>query len=224
MKILIVEDEAGICKFLEQGLSEEGFSVSVAYDGESALDRVDKNTYDIILLDWMLPGISGPEICKIIRSKDIGTPVIFLTARDTVSDTIEGLRSGANDYIRKPFSFEELLERINVQLRSNSEVHTVLSMGDVKIDKTSHRVFNGSDEVHLTQKEYELLSYLILNKGKVCTRKEIIEQVWDIHFDYDTGVIDVFINGIRKKLNLDKETGFLQTIRGTGYLVREVSD
>jgi DNA-binding response OmpR family regulator len=224
VKVLIVEDEAGICKFLEQGLSEEGFSVSVAYDGETALDQIEKNSFDIILLDWMLPGISGPEVCKIIRSKGIFTPVIFLTARDTVSDTIDGLRSGANDYIRKPFSFEELLERIHVQLRSNAEVHSVLNMGDIKIDRTAHLVFNGGDEVHLTQKEYELLSYLILNKGKVCTRKEIIEQIWDIHFDYDTGVIDVFINGIRKKLNLDKETGFLQTIRGAGYLVREVSD
>lgn len=194
--------------------------MTIAHDGETGLQRINEEMFDIILLDWMLPGISGPEVCKTFRSAGYNTPVIFLTARDTVVDTIDGLRAGANDYIKKPFSFDELLERIKVQLRPKVADQNFTKLDNITIDETAHRIMKDEEEVHLTQKEYELLVYLLHHKGKVCTRKEIIENVWDIHFDYDSGVIDVFINGIRKKLNLDKESGFLQTVRGIGYTVR----
>jgi len=220
MNILVVEDEPGIYKFLKQGLEEEGYVVDVAEDGNQGLALAVSKSYQIVLLDWMLPGMSGFEICKQLRARQIDTPIIFLTAKDTIHETIAGLQAGANDYIKKPFSFEELLERIKVQLRNVKVSTDSIIIDNIKIDLGSHQVFKGEVEIHLTQKEFELLVFLISNKGKVCTRKEIIEQVWDIHFDYDTGVIDVFVNGIRKKLDLDKETGFLQTIRGIGYLVR----
>ena len=220
MNILVVEDEPGIYKFLKQGLEEEGYAVDVADDGSQGLALATSNSYHIMLLDWMLPGLSGLEICKQLRASQIDTPIIFLTAKDTIQETIEGLQAGANDYIKKPFSFEELLERIRVQLRNVKVPSESIILENIKIDLGAHQVFKDEEEIHLTQKEFELLAFLTRNKGTVCTRKEIIEQVWDIHFDYDTGVIDVFVNGIRKKLDLDKETGFLQTIRGIGYLVR----
>jgi two-component system, OmpR family, copper resistance phosphate regulon response regulator CusR len=220
MNILVVEDEPGIHKFLKQGLEEEGYVVDVADDGNQGLALAISKSYHIMLLDWMLPGMSGLEICKQLRASHIVTPIIFLTAKDTIQETIEGLQAGANDYIKKPFSFEELLERIRVQLRNTKVTEESILVENIKIDLSAHQVFKDDEEIHLTQKEFELLAFLIRHKGTVCTRKEIIEQVWDIHFDYDTGVIDVFVNGIRKKLDLDKETGFLQTIRGIGYLVR----
>ena len=221
MNILVVEDEPGIHKFLKQGLEEEGYAVDVADDGHQGLALATGKSYHIMLLDWMLPGMSGLEICKQLRERHIDTPIIFLTAKDTIQETIEGLQAGANDYIKKPFSFEELLERIRVQLRNVKVSTESIIIENIKIDLNAHQVFKDEVEIHLTQKEFELLVFLIRNQGKVCTRKDIIEQVWDIHFDYDTGVIDVFVNGIRKKLDLDKETGFLQTIRGIGYLVKE---
>lgn len=220
MNILVVEDEPGIHKFLKQGLEEEGYAVDVADDGHQGLALATGKSYHIMLLDWMLPGMSGLEICKQLRERHIDTPIIFLTAKDTIQETIAGLQAGANDYIKKPFSFEELLERIRVQLRNVKVSTESIIIENIKIDLNAHQVFKDEVEIHLTQKEFELLVFLIRNQGKVCTRKDIIEQVWDIHFDYDTGVIDVFVNGIRKKLDLDKETGFLQTIRGIGYLVR----
>jgi two-component system copper resistance phosphate regulon response regulator CusR len=221
MNILVVEDEPGIHKFLKQGLEEEGYAVDVADDGHQGLALATSKSYHIMLLDWMLPGMSGLEICKQLRASHIDTPIIFLTAKDTIQETIAGLQAGANDYIKKPFSFEELLERIRVQLRNVKVAEESIILENIKIDLNAHQVFKDEVEIHLTQKEFELLVFLIRNQGKVCTRKEIIEQVWDIHFDYDTGVIDVFVNGIRKKLDLDKEIGFLQTIRGIGYLVKE---
>lgn len=221
MNVLVVEDEPGIYKFLKQGLEEEGYVVEVADDGIKGLELAIGRSYHVMLLDWNLPGISGLEICKQVRSNHIDTPIIFLTAKDTIQETIEGLQAGANDYIKKPFSFDELLERMKVQLRNQKLKNDVLILENIKLDLSAHHVFKDDVEIHLTQKEFELLAFLLRNKGKVCTRKEIIEQVWDIHFDYDTGVIDVFVNSIRKKLYLDKETGFLQTIRGIGYLVKE---
>ena len=148
------------------------------------------------------------------------TPIIFLTAKDTVQETIEGLKAGANDYIKKPFSFEELLERIKIHFRSKDE-SAILTLGTIKLDKSKFQVFVDDKEVALTQREFELLEYLIKNKGKVCTRNKIIEDVWNIHFEYDTGVIDVFMNAIRKKLNLTKEQELIKTIRGVGYIANE---
>lgn len=220
MRIVIVEDEIGIAQFLKQGLEEEGYQVEFAFDGKSGLEAVLSQNPDLILLDWMLPKMSGLEVCKAIRVAGIATPIIFLTAKDTVQETVEALQSGANDYIKKPFSFEELLERIKVHFRNHRE-DELLQLGSIGINITQHRVFVGDIEVNLTQREFELLSYLVKNKGKVCSRTQIIEEVWNIHFEYDTGVIDVFMNAIRKKLNLKVEEDYIKTIRGVGYIAND---
>jgi two-component system response regulator ArlR len=222
MKILIVEDEKGISDFLKQGLEEESYEIIVASDGLSGLDLAITNKPDLILLDWMLPKMSGIEVCKEFRKTDSKTPIIFLTAKDTIQETIEGLKSGANDYIKKPFSFEELLERIKIHFRTIDEVKQLV-LSNIKVDLSKYQVFVDDKEVFLTQREFELLVYLIKNKGNVCTRVQIIEDVWDIHFEYDTGVIDVFMNAIRKKLNLSKENDCIKTIRGVGYIANDIN-
>jgi DNA-binding response OmpR family regulator len=220
MRILIVEDEAGIVQFLQQGLEEEGYEIATAYDGLMGLELAQKENFDLILLDWMMPKMNGLEVCKAIRVKNKITPIIFLTAKDTVQDTIEGLKAGGNDYIKKPFSFDELVERIKVHFR-NSHESEILTLGTIEINLSKYLVTVAGNEVSLTQREFELLCYLVRNKGKVCTRTQIIEDVWNIHFDYDTGVIDVFINGIRKKLNLKIEEDYIKTIRGVGYIAND---
>ena len=220
MHILIVEDEIGIMQFLQQGLEEEGYQISTAFDGARGLELFLENHFDLILLDWMLPKMTGLELCKEIRKSNSTIPILFLTAKDTVQETIEGLQSGANDYIKKPFSFEELVERIKVHFRKPKNPDH-LTLGPVTIDLQKHQVFTNDKEVILTQREFELLNYLVQNKGKVCTRNQIIEDVWDIHFEYDTGVIDVFMNAIRKKLNLKVEEDYIKTIRGVGYIAND---
>lgn len=220
MNILIIEDESGIASFLKQGLEEENYVISLASNGEEGLQKALTEQPDLILLDWMLPKLSGLEVCKAFRKKDTQTPILFLTAKDTIQETIEGLKAGANDYIKKPFSFEELLERIKIHFRNKDE-NKVLTLGNIVLDKNSFQVFVDKNEVNLTQREFELLAYLIKNKGSVCTRTNIIEDVWDIHFEYDTGVIDVFMNAIRKKLNLTKDQELIKTIRGVGYIAND---
>ncbi|UGS19773.1 response regulator transcription factor [Flavobacterium cyclinae] len=221
MHILIIEDEKGIVDFLQQGLEEEGYIISTAANGEEGLKKAIELSVDLVLLDWMLPKMQGIDVCKNIRLEKINLPIIFLTAKDTVQETIEGLKAGANDYIKKPFSFEELLERIKIHFRTKDEIK-ILTLGNITIDKSKFQVFVDNKEVSLTQREFELLEYLIKNKGQVCTRTNIIEDVWDIHFEYDTGVIDVFMNAIRKKLNLSKDQELIKTIRGVGYIANEI--
>jgi DNA-binding response OmpR family regulator len=218
--ILIVEDEVGIVQFLKQGLEEEGYQVSAANNGKAGLELFQNTKFDLVLLDWMLPKMTGLEICKAIRVLNTKVPVIFLTAKDTVQETVEGLKAGANDYIKKPFSFDELVERIKVQLRDKVE-NDILTLGPVEINLQKHQVTVDKKEVSLTQKEFDLLLYLVKNKGTVCSRTQIIQDVWDIHFEYDTGVIDVFMNAIRKKLNLKVEEDYIKTIRGVGYIAND---
>lgn len=222
MRILVVEDEKGISNFLKEGLEEEGFAVDFASDGRKGLELASVNEYDLLIFDWMLPGFSGIEICREFRKQNKTTPIIFLTARDTVQDIVFGLEAGANDYIKKPFEFDELLARIRVQLKTRAGEQTVLKLRDIEMNLDTHRVFRGSREVELTPKEFSLFEYLIRNKGKVCTRTNIIEHVWDIHFDSDTSVIDVYINFLRKKINYSgKEDELIHTIRGVGYIARD---
>ncbi|MFC4479688.1 response regulator transcription factor [Flavobacterium chungangensis] len=220
MHILIVEDEVGIVQFLKQGLQEEGYQITTAADGSKGFELVQEQKFDLILLDWMLPKINGLDLCKAIRVKDHTTPIIFLTAKDTVQETIEGLKAGANDYIKKPFSFEELVERIKVHFRNKQQAET-LTLGNITMDLARHIVLKGDEEISLTQREFELLAYLIQHKGKVCTRNQILRDVWEINFEYDTGVIDVFMNAIRKKLNLKIEEDYIKTIRGIGYIAND---
>lgn len=222
MRILIVEDEPGISSFLKQGLEEESFAVDVANEGISGLKLALSGEYDLLLLDWMLPGLSGVEICRQFRKEFNETPIIFLTAKDTLDETIFGLQIGANDYIKKPFHFEELLERIKVQFRPKSGDHSIFTLGKISLDTESHQVFKDQEEINLTQKEFSLLEYLMRNKGKVCRRTRIIESVWNIQFEYNTGVIDVYINALRKKLLLTGEENYIQTVRGVGYIAKEI--
>ncbi|MCB9224947.1 MAG: response regulator transcription factor [Crocinitomicaceae bacterium] len=221
MRILVVEDEPGIAGFLKQGLEEESYAVDVAEDGRTGLDLALTEEYDLLLLDWMLPGVSGIEICRQFRNKNVNTPIIFLTAKDTVDETVFGLQAGANDYIKKPFHFEELLERIKVQLRTSEKSSQFLVLGDIQLDPSTYQVTSKGNPVDLTKKEFALLQYLIEHKNKVCTRTRIIESVWDIHFQYNSGVIDVFINAIRKKLDIDQKDGPIQTVRGIGYIAKD---
>ena len=223
MRILLAEDESTIAGFIKEGLEEEGFAVDVASNGKQglkmAMDFIDE--YDIYLLDWMLPGISGIEICRSIRKENKIVPIIFLTAKDTVDDTVFALESGANDYLKKPFAFEELLARIKVLLRNKEGEQNIFETEDVSLNTEVHQVTKDGLPVELTQKEFALLEFLLRNKGKVCRRTRIIEKVWDVHFDKDTSVIDVFINSLRKKLDTPGKESFLQTIRGVGYRVND---
>jgi len=223
MRILIVEDETSIANFVRDGLEEEGYAVDVADNGKQglqlALDYIDE--YDVILLDWMLPGLSGIEICRNIRKNNKSVPVIFLTAKDTVDDVVFGLESGADDYIRKPFSFEELLARIRVHMRKGETQPVLFSADGIKMDIEKHVVTKNGKLVELTQKEFSLLEYFLRNKGKVCRRTGIIEKVWDIHFDYDTSVIDVYINALRKKLDDPGKSSVIITVRGVGYKIED---
>jgi two-component system, OmpR family, copper resistance phosphate regulon response regulator CusR len=221
MRILIIEDEPGISSFLKQGLEEESYAVDAVEDGRKGLSMALSGEYDLLLLDWMIPGISGIEVCMQFRKEFKETPIIFLTAKDTVDETVFGLKAGANDYIKKPFHFAELLERIKVQLRSREGDHERFSLGPISLDTSSHQVFKNETEVYLTQKEFALLEFLLRNKGKVCRRTRILESVWDIHFEYNTGVIDVYINALRKKLELGEDENYIQTIRGVGYIAKE---
>jgi DNA-binding response OmpR family regulator len=224
MKILIIEDEPGIRSFIKEGLKEEGFAVDEAPDGTTGLEMalVNDAGYDLLLVDWMLPGLSGIEICRQIRKSRSQVPVIFLTARDAVQDTVFALETGANDYIKKPFSFEELLARVRVQLRAKNEETNQLHHQYLLMDLDKHQVLKGNEEIILTQKEFALLEFLMRNSGKVCSRISIIEHVWDIHFDYDTSVIDVYINALRKKLDPGTEKSFIRTIRGVGYMISTI--
>jgi len=223
MRILIVEDEPSIANFIRDGLEEEGFAVDVADNGKKglqlALDNLEE--YDVILLDWMLPGMSGIEICRNIRLESKAVPVIFLTAKDTVDDVVFGLETGANDYIRKPFSFEELLARIRVLMRKNENQSVVFTVSGIQMNIEKHTVTKNGNPVELTQKEFSLLEYFLRNKGKVCRRTRIIEKVWDIHFDYDNSVIDVYINALRKKLDDQGKISIITTVRGVGYKIED---
>jgi two-component system, OmpR family, copper resistance phosphate regulon response regulator CusR len=169
----------------------------------------------------MIPAISGIEVCRQVRKAGSTVPIIFLTAKDTIEDVVFGLDAGANDYIKKPFEFEELLARIRVQLRNKERSDDSLSAGSLSINPVTHQVFGGSTEITLTPKEFALLEYLVRNKDRVCTRSRIIEHVWDIHFDSDTSVIDVYITFLRRKLEAAECGNIIQTIRGVGYIVRE---
>lgn len=216
----MVEDEKGIARFIREGLEEEGFAVDVAFDGTKGLELALVHDYDVLLLDWMMPGLSGIELTRQFR-KEKKTPIIFLTAKDTVQDTVFGLESGANDYIKKPFRFEELLARIRVQLRGKESESSLLRSADITIDLEKHCVLRDKEEIQLTPKEFSLLEFLLRNKGKVCTRTRIIEHVWDMNFHSDTSVIDVYVNYLRKKLDRPGGKSYIQTVRGVGYIVQD---
>ncbi len=222
MRILIVEDEQGIANFLQEGLKEEGYAVDVAVNGNDGLQAIHANEYDLLLIDWMLPGVSGIELCRHFRKHNTTTPIILLSARDSTDDVVFGLDSGVNDYVRKPFSFDELLARVRAQLRHKDPQSTIITLNDLRMDISARQVFRGERLIELTAKEFSLLQYLLRSRGKVCSRTRIIENVWDIHYETDTSVIDVYINFLRKKLCAAGESDIIETVRGAGYVIREV--
>lgn len=223
MRILIIEDEESIASFIRDGLREEGFTVNVMHNGREGRDAIlgQAGRYDLLLLDWMLPELSGIQICKSIRKEDKNIPIILLTAKDTVEDVVFGLESGANDYLKKPFAFEELLARIRVLLRAGSDRQSHFTTGSIELDVEAHTIRKEGREIELTQKEFALMEFLLRNKGKVCRRQRIIEKVWDVHFEKDMSVIDVFINSLRKKLDDAGSPSVIQTVRGLGYRINE---
>jgi len=219
--ILIAEDELEIARFLNQGLTEEGYKCLCAKNGIEAINVVKRENISLILLDWMMPKMKGIEVCRNLRNDDYKAPIIFLTAKDTVEDTIEGLKSGANDYVKKPFNFEELLARIETHLRLHFKIDEIISIADISINLSKYEVRKADQVINLTEKESNFLSHLFKHKGEVCSRQSIIEQVWDIHFDYDSSVLDVYMNAIRKKLKLNKNE-LIKTVRGVGFIADDI--
>ena len=221
MKILIVEDEEKISNFIKKGLKEEGYLVEVSEDGEKARNLIFSNNYDLVILDLMLPNIDGITLCGQIRKRGINIPILILSAKDNVKDKVQGLNSGADDYLTKPFSFEELLARVRALLRgkANKEI-TKLKLEDLEMDLLSHTVKRGGKEIILSTKEYMLLEYLMRNAENVVTRTMILENVWGLGFDTFTNIVDVYINYLRNKIDKDFDKKLLHTIRGRGYMLK----
>ena len=218
-KILLIEDEDNIASFVKMELNYEGYSVEVSEDGVQGLEKALQENYDLILLDLMLPKLNGMEVCRRLR-KVKNTPIIMLTARDSVMDKVSGLQTGADDYISKPFAIEELLARIEALLRRVNYIKQVsnnLEFKDIYIDLEGRIVKQGNEEVNLTTKEYELLVQLMINKNKVLSRDNLLENIWGYDYEAETNVVDVYIRHLRSKL---KNDGYIQTIRGVGYVIR----
>lgn len=221
MRILIIEDEKKIASFLKRGFKEEGYAVDLAHDGIEGEFLAATNEYDAIILDIMLPKLDGVKLCKSLREKKITTPIIMVTAKDAVSDKVKGLDSGADDYLTKPFAFEELLARVRALLRKRDGTAAAkFKVDDLELDPVSHEVTRAGKEIVLTAKEYALLEYLMRNAGTVITRTMIAEHVWDINFDTDTNVIDVYVNYLRNKIDDGHKKALIQTVRGRGYVLK----
>jgi len=221
MRILVVEDEKKIADFIKRGLKEEGYAVDVAYDGEQGHFLATTQGYDLIVLDLMLPKIDGINLCRKLREEKITIPVLILTAKDTVKDKVRGLDSGANDYLTKPFAFEELLARTRALLRKrDAQTATKLQVEDLVLDLLTHKVTRAGKEIILTAKEYALLEYLMRNIESIVTRTMISEHVWDVNFDTFTNVIDVYINYLRNKIDRGHKKKLIRTIRGRGYILK----
>ena len=222
MRILVVEDEKKVASFIKRGLEEENFTVDVAYDGEEGFDMAANNPYDVILMDLMLPKKDGLSVIRELREREITTPVLCLTAKDAVEDIVEGLETGSDDYLTKPFAFGELLARVKALLRRTSKDRGAeIFFADLRLDPVSHKVWRSDKEIDLTAKEYGLLEYFMRNPNEVLTRAMIAEHVWDYTFDSFTNIIDVYVNYLRKKVDREYETKLIHTVRGVGYVLKE---
>ncbi len=219
MRILLVEDEAGVASFIKKGLEEERFTLDHLADGREGLDYGLGTSYDLIILDINLPRMNGIEICKSLRGHGVQTPILMLTARVSVKERVTGLDAGADDYLTKPFAFDEFLARIRALLRRKQGLRVELSLGDLKINTQSHRVFVGDQELQLRPKEYAILEYLVRNQDCVVSRTQILENVWGYDFDPNTNVVDVHIKSIRKKFEEVTPQEYIRTVRGVGYML-----
>ena len=221
MKILVIEDEKKVSNFIKRGLEESGYTVDAAKDGEEGLYKVESEEYDLIILDLILPRKNGIEVCKELRQMKLNVPILILSAKDTVDDKVIGLDSGADDYLTKPFAFNELLARVRALLRRGEALSQVkLQVGDLMLDSVTREVTRGGREIKLTNREYSLLEYLMLNSGKVLSRTQLSEHVWDYTFDTFSNVIDVYVNYLRNKIDRDYNVKLLNTVRGVGYVLR----
>lgn len=222
MKILVVEDEQRVAQFIQKGLKEEGHAVDCAYDGEEGGFLAEVNEYDLIILDLMLPKKNGLTVCSEIRERGVSTPLLMLTARDAVQDKVRGLDAGADDYLTKPFVFDELLARVRALLRRGSESKApVLKIVDLELDPMSRRVTRGGKPIRLTTKEYALLEYMLRNPDRVLSRTRIGEHVWDMNFDPESNVIDVYVSHLRNKVDKGFKVALIHTLRGQGYMLTE---
>jgi DNA-binding response OmpR family regulator len=220
--ILVVEDEAKLARFIELELSYEGYQVSLADDGLTGLTTARESKPDLIILDWMLPGLTGLEVCRRLRSTGEKVPIILLTAKDEVSDRVAGLDAGADDYVVKPFSIEELLARVRAHLRRMQEAEPeTLYFEDLSLNRQTREVLRGNRLIDLTAKEFDLLDYLMTHPRQVITRDRILEQVWGYDFLGDSNIIEVYIRYLRLKLEANQEKRLIQTVRGVGYVLRE---
>jgi two-component system copper resistance phosphate regulon response regulator CusR len=222
MRILLVEDDIRIAGFIAKGLRENAYAVDTVINGEEALFQALINEYDLIILDVMLPVKDGIAVCRELREKRVAAPVLMLTARDAVEDRINGLDSGADDYLTKPFAFDELLARLRALLRRNSEIRPPkIVVGDLEIDTVARRAWRSRREIHLTTKEYALLEYLARERGRVVGRSEIAEHVWDENFDAFSNLIEVYIKRLRAKVDEGFAAQLIHTRRGAGYILDE---
>jgi len=223
MKILLVEDDAEAASFLTKALDESGHNVDHAANGEAGLHLAQTGNYDVYIVDRMLPKLDGLSMLKSLREADDQTSALILSALGQVDDRVEGLRSGGDDYLTKPYAYSELLARVEVlsKRKKSDEGHTLLKVGDLELDRLSHNVSRGGEKILLQPREFRLLEYLMRNAGKVITRTMLLEKVWDYHFDPQTNVIDVHISRLRAKIDKEFATPLLHTVRGSGYLLQE---
>ena len=221
MRILVVEDEKKVLSFIKKGLEEEGYAVDTASDGETGLEMGLDGIHDVIILDINLPGKDGMHILKTLRANRISTPVLLLTAKTAVEDRVNGLDAGADDYLTKPFAFQELLARIRALLRRKTDTEApLLKVADLTLDPARHLVLRGEKKIELTAKEFALLDYFMRNPDRVLTRTMIADHVWDYGFDSGTNVIDVYVNYLRKKIETGREQKLIHTVRGVGYVLK----
>lgn len=224
MRILLVEDDTAIARSLKEGLEDESYAVDIAHDGSEGYRTAAADDYDVIILDIMLPGMNGYEVCRALRNDGNKTPILMLTARDTERDIVEGLDTGADDYLAKPFSFDVLLARIRALLRRpNEKLEEILQIGDLKLDPSSKKVTRASQEISLTAKEYGVLEYLMRNKGKVLSKEQIISHVWDFDADVLPNNVELFIMFLRRKIDKPFKSKLIHTVSGFGYKLEEKS-
>jgi two-component system, OmpR family, response regulator len=222
VRVLVVEDEAKLAGLLRRGLRSRGMGVDVASSGEEALARATATPYDVILLDLMLPGVDGFEVCRRLRDHEVWAPTLMLTALDDVDDRVRGLDAGADDYLPKPFSFEELLARIRALVRRSAAPRpTVLRVGDLRLDPAAHRAWRGKRELSLTSREFSLLETFMRHPGQVLSRLELLEHVWDHSYENRSNVIEVYVGYLRDKLDRPREPSLIETVRGAGYRLRD---
>lgn len=223
MRILVAEDERDLNRIIAQKLTAEGYGVDTCYDGQEALDYIDAADYDAVILDIMMPKANGLEVLLRMRAKDNRTPVLFLTARDAVFDRVLGLDSGANDYLVKPFAFDELMARLRVLTReSGGHTTNVFTAGDLSMDVTSHTVTRDGREIVLSAKEFAILEYLLRNKGAVLSREKIESHIWNFDYEGGSNVVDVYIRYLRKKIDDGFAPKLIHTIRGVGYTIKTI--